>query len=103
MKIKVTPEGRPEIFIPDRESLKKWIRSKKFKVIHNFIASGSMVIGADHGVPSVLKDIDMAERCAILIGAAAKNNIGHCLALVNDKLEMYDIGQVTLEDLVITK
>ncbi len=103
MKIKVKPEGRPEIYLPDRESLKKWIKSKKFKEIHNFISSDTpMIIGADHDVESVLKDIDIAERVAVLIGEAKKGNFNHALAcIINNYLEMYDIGEVTEKDLEV--
>lgn len=99
MKIKVKPEGRENIYIPEAESLKAWIKSKKFKQIHNFIPGGFMIIGADHDVKGVLQDIDNAERLALTLGG---QNMGHELAIITDnKLEVYDIGKLTLEDLEI--
>lgn len=107
--IVVTPEGREDIYLPDRESLKGWITEQGFDAIHNFSAAGPMVIGADHDVESVLADIDAAERVALLLGDQARGNLGHCLALVMpeghddlpERLEMYDIGEVTEADLSV--
>lgn len=101
MKIKVKPEGRKDIWIPTSKSnLKKWIRSKKFAQIHNFIPSELFMIGADHSVESVLKDIDKADRFAVFTDISA--NMGHSLALIhNEKLECYDIGKLTENDLEI--
>lgn len=102
MKIKVTKEGRDGIYLPDKESLKAWIEAQGFEEIHNFIPSSSLMLGADHSVESVLKDIDTADRLAILTGDAQSNNLGHALSLIeNEKMEMYDIGKVTEEDLQI--
>lgn len=104
MKIKVKPEGRDDIYIPEKESLKEWILYKKFDHIHNFIPTGFAFLGADHEVKSVLKDIDDANSLAILIGAAFKHNMKHALSIIEkDKMEMYDIGEVTLKDLAIEK
>jgi len=105
MTIKAKPEGREGIYIPEKESLKDWIKAKKFKQIHNFIPSGpghSMMIGADHDVKSVLEDIDRATRWAILTGDHANGNMGHALSLIfgdydkgeKEHLELYDIGRV---------
>lgn len=102
MKIKVKLEGRKNIYIPDKRSLKSWLRLNKFKTIHNFVATGAMVIGADHEIDSVLKDIDKADRVALLLGEHYKQNFGHALALIiNNKLEMYDVGQLTTDDLEV--
>lgn len=102
MKIDVTPEGREGIYIPTKESLIAWIKSKKFKYIHNFIPSGSMVIGADHDVKSVIEDIQDADRLGIITGKQRGINFGHALSVIrNERLEMYDIGEVTETDLNI--
>lgn len=62
-----------------------------------------MFIGADHSVESVLEDIDKAERVALVTGKQAGTNIGHELAIIfNNKLEVYDIGKITPEDLEVT-
>lgn len=100
MKIKVKAEGRPDVWlVEDKASLKAFIKGKKLKTIHNFVQSGPMVIGADHSVKSVLEDIDAAERMAVFTDPNA--NMGHALAIADVKLEMYDIGPVTLDDLDI--
>lgn len=100
--IQVTPEGREGIFIPDKESLKAWIKSNNFKEIHNFIPSGMFIIGADHEVDSVLDDIDRAERIAIL--TKGHENMGHALSIItNGELECYDIGVITEKDLAINE
>ena len=102
MKITVEREGRDEIFLPEKESLKTWIKSKKFKHIHNFLPNGSMFLGADHAVKSVLENIEEADRLGILIGAAQSNNMGHALAVIKDeKLLMFDIGKLSEDDLEI--
>jgi hypothetical protein len=99
IKIKVTPEGRVSIWIPEKDSLKKFIKARKLKTIHNFIPSGPMMIGADHGVKSVLSDIDRAERLAVFTD---KSNMGHALALIyKESLECYDIGEVHESDLEV--
>jgi len=102
MKIKVTEEGREDIYVPEKESLKAWIISKKFKQIHNLILGGLMFIGADHDVKSVLEDIDNAESLGLTIGKNSAMQMGHELAIIrNNKLEVYDIGNLTKEDLDI--
>ena len=98
-KLKVRPEGRKDIYIPtDKENLKQFIKSRQLKAIHNFIPSGMMILGADHDVKSVLADIDRADRLAVFTDPTA--NMGHSLALIwKEKLECYDIGKITEEDL----
>jgi hypothetical protein len=100
-RIKVKEEGRKNIWIPiDKDNLKQWIMSKKFKAIHNFIPSGMMMLGADHDVKSVLNDVERADRLAVFTDSTA--NMGHSLALIrNNKLECYNIGKLTEKDLEI--
>lgn len=101
-KLVVKSEGREEIYLVEKDDIKEFIKSKKLKIIHNFIPSGPMMIGADHEVESVLEDIDRADKLAILTGSAQANNLGHALALItNEKLEMYDIGKITESDLLV--
>ncbi len=99
-KIKVKAEGRKDIWLPiDKENLKEWIKEQKFDSIHNFIPTGMMMLGADHTVEDVLRDIDKAERLSIFTDHNA--NMGHSLALIyNNKLECYDIGKLSEEDLI---
>lgn len=100
MKIKVKPEGREGVWLPEKESLKQFLVDKKIDPIHNFVPSGMMFIGADHDQKSVLEDIDKADSLAILTGKAQGQNIGHALSLITgEKMEMYDIGEITEEDL----
>lgn len=100
MKIKAKKEGRPNVYIPEKESLKKFIKGNKFDTIHNFIPSGFMMLGADHDIKSVLSDIDRAERLGIFTD---NSNMGHSLALIyKGKLECYDIGKITEEDIILT-
>ncbi len=102
MKLKVKPEGRKGIYIPEKESLKEFIKERKLETIHNFIPTGMMMLGADHAVGSVLEDIAEADRLAIFTDSSA--NMGHSLALITkEKLECYDIGDITEEELEITK
>lgn len=103
MKIKTTREGRPGIFLADKESLKEWVKWKGFKQIHNFVQAGPAIVGADHDAADVLADIDRATRVAVLTGSAKEHNLGHALALIIDnRLECFDIGEVGEEDLEIT-
>ena len=99
MKLQVKPEGREDIYLPiDKDNLKQFIKSRELKHIHNFIPSGMMMIGADHELKSVLSDIDNAERIAIFTYPNA--NMGYSLALIsNNKLECYDVGNITDKDL----
>lgn len=96
MKIKATPEGRPNIWIPEKESLKEYIKAQNWEGIHHFYGDNPMVlIGADHDVESVLEDIDNAERVAIFTD---DSNVGHSLAVIlNNRLNMFDIGKLTEE------
>lgn len=101
-KIKVTPEGRDGVWLPEKESLKAWIVDMNFDSIHNFVASGPMMIGANHEVESVLDDIDRGERLAVMTGETRRQNMNHALAIItNEKLEVYDIGELTEEDLEV--
>lgn len=96
MKINVKPEGRLGVYIPEKESLIKWVKEQKFEAIHNMIPNGGMAIGADHDPESVVNDIKNADRLGILTGSAAYVNFGHSLAIIrSEKLEMYDIGRIT--------
>ena len=109
MKLKVKEEGRENMYVPERQSLRDFVVSRKFKTIHNFIPTGSMMLGADHDAESVLKDIDKANRFAVFTDTNA--NMGHSLALIfgdaskgdNEKLECYDIGEISKNDLEIIK
>ena|ERR1035437_4969623 len=108
-KIKVKPEGRKNMWEAEKTSLKEFIKSRKLKTIHNFIPSGMMILGADHEVKSVLADIDRSSRNAVFTDDTL--NMGHSMALIfgdykkgdKEKLECYNIGEIKLDDLEITK
>lgn len=61
------------------------------------------------GREGMLADIDAADRVAILTGEAQRGNMRHALALIMpeghnglpERLEMYDIGEVTEDDLEV--
>lgn len=108
MKIKVKPEGRKDMWIPEKDSLKEFIVSRKLKKIHNFIPTVMMMLGADHDVKDVLKDVDRASRAAIFSDEGT--NMGHSLALIfgdyekgdTERLECYDIGKISEKQLEIS-
>ena len=100
-KIKAQTEGRNNIWIPEKTTLKEFIKSRKLKKIHNFIPCGMMILGADHSVDNVLADIDRADRLAIFTDETA--NMGHSLSLIyKEKLECYDIGKINKDDIILT-
>lgn len=101
-KIIVEPEGRPGMWLADKASLKTYIKAQGWEAIHNFATTSLLMIGADHGVESVLADIDSASRVAVLTGDARRENLNHAMALIMppdglrpERLEMYDIGDVS--------
>jgi len=104
-KIKVTKEGRENIYIPEKESLKAFIKGLSVEEIHIFIQSGDIfdiLIGADLETKSVLEEIDEADNIAILTGERQKHNFGHALSIIKgDDLRMFDIGEITEKDLII--
>ncbi len=101
-KIKVTYEGREDVWLPEKKSLIAWIKAKKFKSIHNFIGGGMIVVGADHPVKSVIETIENCERLAIFTDH--EQNMKHSLAVITKRgLEMFDIGKVYKKDLEIVK
>ena len=101
-KIKAKPEGRKNVWIPEKTSLVEFIKAKKLKTIHNFAGGGNIIIGADHDVESVLQKIEKADRLGMFTD---KNmNMGHSLAIITkERLECYDIGEITEKDLEITE
>ena len=100
LKIKVKPEGRKNIWLPDKDSLIDFVNDRCGDTIHNFIPTRNIMLGADHSKIGVLRDIQNADRLAIFTDPTA--NMGHALALIgNNKLECYDIGKITQEDIEI--
>lgn len=104
MKIKVKPEGRDGMYLPDIDSLVEWIKSKKFKYIHHAYAGGSMIIGADWNPEDAIERIRAGERVAILTKEVAGSNMGHAIAVVHkNKLNILDVGPITKDNLIVEK
>ena len=100
-KIIVKAEGRENVYVvTDRESLKEYIKTLGLEKIHNFVQNGNILFGTDHSVDSVFSDIDKAERLAVFTDPVM--NTRHSVALIiNNKLECYDVGEITKENLSI--
>lgn len=100
MKIKVRPEGRENIYLPEKKSLLKFVKICCRKSIHNYLPCENLMLGADHNKNIVLNNIKEADRLAIFTDPYM--NIGHSLALIkNEKLSCYDIGKITKNDLIL--
>lgn len=102
-KIKVKPEGRQGVWLVSKKEISSFVKKLPFDKIHNYPGNNShLLIGADHLKEFVLKDIKNADRIAILTGKAKSQNVGHSLAvIINERLEMFDIGEITEKDLHI--
>ena len=104
-KIKVRREGRDGIYLVDKKEIKRFIIKAGFKKIHNLsqtLTGANIITGANYSVRDVLKDIDKADSVAVLTGGARKNNLNHSLSvIVGGGLEMFDIGEITDDDLLI--
>ncbi len=102
MKIKVKPEGRDGVYLCEKEEAIKYVKSFPEEQIHNFITSGLALLGAGWKKDSVIKEINRSERVAILTGDALKQNFRHSLSVIsNNKLYLFDIGEITDKDLEI--
>lgn len=108
VKIKCKPEGRPDMWIPEKESLIEFIKDRKLEYIHHFNKPrGNFILGCDYREVDVIADINRASRLAIFTTPTA--NMGHSLALVfgdydkgeQEKLECYDIGSLEIDNLEI--
>ena len=100
MKIIAKPEGREDLWIPEKQSLIEYIKSLGLTKIHHFTGGSCMVIGADHSLESVIEDISKTDIICIMTDK--RHNLGHSLALVIDnKLECYDIGEIKKDNLII--
>lgn len=108
LKIKCSPEGRIGIYIPDKESLKSYIKSLGKEDIHCFFP-GRIMLGADWSLDAVLNEVDKATRIGLCLEESGADNIGHVLSLIvplkdgSERLQIYDIGEITKDDLSISK
>ena len=99
-KIKVKPEGREDVWLIEKEEAIKLIRKFPAKEIHNFIATRNLPIGCNWKKSSVIKTIKQAESIGILTGMKRRNNLNHSLSVIKDnKLYMFNIGEITTDDL----
>lgn len=103
-KIKVKPEGREGVYLVSKKEITKFVKNLEVDTIHHFFGGSSMFIGADHKKSSVLEDIEKSERIAIVTDKAGSMTIGHMLSVIIDnKLNMFDIGEIKDSDLEIIK
>ena len=85
----------------DWDQLKK-LQDKQQDQIHNFLPNGGMMLGCDFSKSEAVKQVKDAERLAILTGDSLKNNMRHALSvIVNNKLSIFDIGEITEDDLLV--
>lgn len=104
MEIKVKQEGREDIYTCEKEDITKWLEQSDLDLIHNYAGgnSGGMMIGGDWMKSQVIETINKSQRIAILTGRALAGNMRHGLSvIVSNKLEMFDIGEITIDDLEI--
>ena len=103
MKIKVTPEGRDGVWIADKESVMDFLHNYETKQIHNFNPGGGLIIGCDWDKKSVINKVKEAERIAVLTGDSFRHNLKHSLSVIaGNKLHMFDVGELTESDLLVT-
>ena len=102
MKIKVKPEGRDGVWIADKDSVVEFLKEFDQDQIHNFLPSGGVILGCDFSKSEAIKQVKDSERLAVLTGDSLRGNMRHALSvIVNNKLSMFDIGDITENDLVI--
>lgn len=102
MKLKVKNEGRENIFEAEKSDVVNWLQEKGWKELHNINPNGNVFMGFDNSIESVIEDIEKSERIGILIGSALANNLGHGLSIIVDnRLKMFDIGNITINDLEV--
>jgi len=100
-KIKVSTEGREGIYTATSQDINNWLMEYPEDLIHNYIP-GPLMFGADWDKAAVMGHIEGAERIAILTGEARKHNMNHSLAVIsNNELKVFDIGEITDQDIEI--
>lgn len=101
IKIKVKPEGREGVWLIEKTEAINLVNKVTWEKIHCYIGDG-VFFGADYKKSSVIKAIKKAERIALLTGKSLQNNLNHALAVIKDnELNMFDIGEITVEQLEI--
>jgi hypothetical protein len=102
-KIKVKKEGRDGVYTCEKKDVIKWLEQSDLDLIHNYAGNRcSIMIGADWTKLQVIEEINESQRIGILTGSALAGNIRHGLSVITgNKLEMFDIGEITGDDLEI--
>ena len=101
MRIKVTPEGRKGVWLADQDSVVEFLENLKLSKIHSFI-TGPMMFGADCKKEFAIDAVKKSDKLAVLTGSALQNNMRHALSVItNNKLEMFDIGEIREDDLIV--
>jgi hypothetical protein len=100
MKIQAKPEGREGLYIVEKPVITAWLAQYDGDLIHNFIA-GQVMIGCDWCKQNVIDKINESDDSLIAIatGKTKSHNMGHALALASDKLYLFDIGDITDNDI----
>lgn len=100
-KIRVVAEGREGVWLAEKESVVGFLKNYKEEIHHMNTALKGIIIGADWDRGSVIENVEKANKVAIMTGEAFKHNMRHALAVVSDELDIFDIGDVTKEQLEI--
>ena len=103
MGIAVEPDGREDVWIPDRAQLVEWLKTREERwPIHCFIGGTGMLVGADWPTEKVIEEIEQADRVALLTGGAYRINLNHALSVISkqEKLFMFDVGAV--DEVILT-
>lgn len=104
-RLSVTPEGRPDIWLPTKDSLLSYIAFKAFEQIHCFLPVNVALLGADWDVESVVKEIQHPDA-VVAVFTNPNTNAGHSLAITRSNprgLKCFDIGPITHADLEVAR
>jgi hypothetical protein len=102
-KLKVKQEGREGVYTCKKTDIIEWLEQSDLDLIHNYAGGASPVmIGADWTKSQVIEQINNSQQIGILTGSALAGNLRHGLSVISDnKLEMFDIGEIANDDLDI--
>lgn len=108
IKIKVRPEGREGVWLPDKESLKEFIKINCGKYIHCFFSpppgsNYAIYVGTDWELNNVLEEIDKSDKVGLITNQyITSQHAGHQLSLIiNNRLEIFDIGTIYDDNLEV--
>ena len=100
MKIKAMPEGREGVWLINKFDMARWLEELPYKQVHCYLPTMSTLIGADWKKAEVIGLILMSDRIAVLTGVFRKHNMNHSLSvIVKNKLYIFDIGEITDDDI----